>query len=154
MNSAVLKPQTQDIVVDEVLPHAPETVWKALTDGALMARWMMAPTGFAAVVGTRFTYKTKPVGAWDGTIHCEVLEVNPQERFSYAWRGGEDANTGYGSRLDTVVTWTLAKVATGTRLRLVHAGFVTARNDTAFENMSKGWKVVVARIDQVIGEEN
>jgi uncharacterized protein YndB with AHSA1/START domain len=83
-----------------------------------------------------------------------VLEVNPQERFSYAWRGGEDANTGYGSRLDTVVTWTLAKVATGTRLRLVHAGFVTARNDTAFENMSKGWKVVVARIDQVIGEEN
>jgi uncharacterized protein YndB with AHSA1/START domain len=157
MNSAAsmqtTQPQTQDIVVDEILPHAPETIWKALTDGALMKRWMMEPTGFAAVIGNRFTYKTKPAGAWDGTIHCEVLEVIPQQRFSYAWRGGDDANTGYGSALDTVVTWTLSKVATGTRLKLVHAGFVTPRNDTAFQNMSTGWKTVLAKLDKAI-EEN
>jgi uncharacterized protein YndB with AHSA1/START domain len=144
--------QTQDIVVDEILPHAPETIWKALTDGALMKRWMMEPTGFAAVIGNRFTYKTKPAGAWDGTIHCEVLEVIPQQRFSYAWRGGDEANTGYGSALDTVVTWTLSKVATGTRLKLVHAGFVTPRNDTAFQNMSTGWKTVLAKLDKAIQE--
>jgi uncharacterized protein YndB with AHSA1/START domain len=147
------KPQTQDIVVDEVLPHAPETIWKTLTSGELMARWMMEPTGFAPVVGNRFSYKTKPAGAWDGTIHCEVLEVIPNQRFSYAWRGGDDANVGYGSLLDTVVTWTLSKVATGTRLRLVHAGFVTPRNDTAFQNMSTGWKVCVQRIDKTVSEE-
>lgn len=150
MNHAALKPLTQDIVVDEVLPHAPETIWKTLTDGALMKRWMMEPTGFAPVVGNRFTYKTKPAGAWDGTIHCEVLEVTPHQRFSYAWRGGDAANVGYGSKLDTVVTWTLTKVAAGTRLRLVHAGFVTPENDTAFQNMSNGWKTVLARIDQAI----
>jgi uncharacterized protein YndB with AHSA1/START domain len=146
------KPQTQDIVVDEVLPHAPETIWKALTDGALMKRWMMEPTGFAPVVGTRFTYQTKPAGAWDGTIHCEVLEVISNQRFSYAWRGGDEANVGYGSLLDTVVTWTLSKVATGTRLRLVHGGFVTPKNDTAFQNMSNGWKTVLAKLDQAIRE--
>ncbi len=145
--------QTQDIVVDEVLPHAPETIWKALTDGALMKRWMMEPTGFAAVVGNRFTYKTKPAGAWDGTIRCEVLEVIPQQRFSYAWRSGDEGNAGYGATLDTVVTWTLTKVATGTRLRLVHAGFVTPRNDTAFQNMSNGWKTVLAKLDQAIEGE-
>jgi uncharacterized protein YndB with AHSA1/START domain len=144
--------QTQDIVVDEVLPHAPETVWKALTDGALMKRWMMEPSGFAPVVGKRFTYQTKPAGAWDGTIHCEVLEVIPQQRFSYAWRGGDDANVGYGAKLDTVVTWSLSKVAAGTRLKLVHAGFVAPRNDTAFQNMSSGWKTVVAKLDQAIKE--
>ncbi len=153
MNSTVLKPQTQEIVVDEVLPHAPETIWKALTDGALMKRWMMEPTGFAAVVGNRFTYKTKPAGAWDGTIQCEVLEVIPQQRFSYAWRGGDEANVGYGSKLDTIVTWTLSKVAIGTRLRLVHGGFVTPKNDTAFENMSTGWKTVLAKLDQAVGGE-
>jgi len=147
------QPQIQDIVVDEVLPHAPETIWKALTDGALMKRWMMEPTGFAAVVGNRFTYKTKPAGAWDGTIRCEVLEVIPTQRFSYAWRGGDEANVGYGSMLDTVVTWTLSKVATGTRLKLVHAGFVTPKNDTAFQNMSDGWKTVLAKLDKAI-EEN
>ena len=74
MNVAV-KPETKSIVVDEVFPHAPEAIWKVLTTGALIGRWLMAPTGFAPVKGTRFTYKTKPAGAWDGTIQCEVLEV-------------------------------------------------------------------------------
>ena len=45
MNDAVLKPDTQDIVVDEVFPHAPETIWKALTTGELIARWLMPADG-------------------------------------------------------------------------------------------------------------
>jgi uncharacterized protein YndB with AHSA1/START domain len=142
-DTATLKPATQDIVVDEVFPHAPETIWKTLTSGELMARWLMEPRGFAAVPGTHFTYQTKPAGAWDGTIHCEVLEVVPNERFVYAWKGGHESNVGYGSRLDTVVTFTLAKVPEGTRLKLVHSGFVTPTNDTAFQNMSEGWRKVV-----------
>ena len=109
MNDAALKSDTQDIVVDEVFPHAPETIWKALTTGELMGRWLMAPTGFEPVKGKRFTFQTKPAGAWDGVIHCQVLEVVPNERLVYAWQGGHDGNVGYGSRLDTVVTWTLAK---------------------------------------------
>ena len=46
MNDAALKSDTQDIVVDEVFPHAPETIWKTLTTGDLIGRWLMAPTGF------------------------------------------------------------------------------------------------------------
>lgn len=141
---------TQDIVFDQFLPHAPDTVWKALTSGDLIGRWLMKPTGFAPVVGNRFTYKTKPAGQWDGTIHCEVLDVVPAERFAYAWKGGDPANAGYGSPLDTVVTFTLTPTAGGTRLRLVHSGFLTPRNDTAFTNMSEGWKKVVARMDDVM----
>ena len=143
MNDATLKPATQDIVVDEVFPHAPETIWKTLTSGELMARWLMAPRGFAPVEGNHFTYQTKAAGAWDGTIHCEVLEVAPNERFVYAWKGGHESNDGYGAPLDTVVTFTLSKVAEGTRLRLVHSGFVTPVNDTAFQNMNNGWRKVV-----------
>ncbi len=143
MNDAAVKYATQDIVVDEVFPHAPETIWKTLTTGALMARWLMEPRGFAPVPGTRFTYQTKAAGAWDGTIHCEVLEVVPNERFVYAWKGGHESNHGYGSRLDTVVTFTLTRVAEGTRLKLVHSGFVTPINDTAFQGMSDGWRKVV-----------
>jgi hypothetical protein len=60
--------------------NAPEVIWKTLTTGALIARWLMAPTGFEAVKGNRFTYQTKAAGAWDGTIHCEVLEAIPNER--------------------------------------------------------------------------
>lgn len=47
MNDTALKSATQDIVVDEVFPHAPETIWKVLTTGGLIARWLMEPRGFA-----------------------------------------------------------------------------------------------------------
>ena len=150
MNEIALKPATRDIVVDEVFPHAPETIWKTLTSGELMARWLMEPRGFAPVVGTRFTYQTRPAGAWDGTIQCEVLEVVPLERFVYAWQGGHESNQGYGSLLDTVVSFTLTPVDGGTRLRLVHSGFATPVNDTAYENMSNGWRKVVPRLAEHI----
>ena len=151
MNEAALKSVTQNIVVEEVFPHAPETIWKALTTGELIGRWLhMTPKGFAPVKGTRFTYQTTPAGAWDGTIHCQVLEVKPNERFAYAWKGGHEGNVGYGSRLDTVVTFILSKVENGTRLRLVHSGFVLPKNDTAFKNMSEGWKKVVRNIGAIV----
>jgi uncharacterized protein YndB with AHSA1/START domain len=145
---------TQDIVVEEIFPHAPQTIWKTLTTGALVARWLgMTPTGFAAVKGTHFTFQTAPAQAWDGVIHCEVLEVRRNERLSYSWQGGHESNAqAYGSRLDTVVTFTLTKVEGGTRLRLVHSGFVTPKNDAAFRTMSGGWKKVVGRVGTISGE--
>ncbi|KQV34362.1 MULTISPECIES: SRPBCC domain-containing protein [unclassified Rhizobium] len=142
------------IVIDEVFPHAPETIWKALTSGALISRWLMEPKGFEAIAGNRFTFQTTPAGAWDGTIHCEVLEIVPNERLSYSWKGGHDSNEGYGSKLETVVTFTLSKAEAGTRLRLVHSGFVLPKNDSAYRNMSEGWKKVVKRLDTVVAEES
>jgi uncharacterized protein YndB with AHSA1/START domain len=154
MNDAALQSDTlQEIVVEDVFPHAPETIWKTLTTGALIGRWLMQPTGFEAVVGKVFTFKTTCAGAWDGTIHCQVLEVVPNERLVYAWKGGHAGNDGYGSRLDTVVTFTLSKVAEGTRLRLAHAGFVLPRNETAYQNMSGGWKRVVHNLGAVAAEQ-
>jgi uncharacterized protein YndB with AHSA1/START domain len=149
MNDKNTSPITQDIVVDEVFPHAPETIWKALTTGELIARWLMEPRGFAPIVGTRFSYQTRPAGAWDGSIQCEVLEVVPNERFVYAWRGGHESNVGYGSRLDTVVTFTLTRLPEGTRLKLVHSGFATPTNDTAFRNMQDGWRTILPKLKHV-----
>jgi uncharacterized protein YndB with AHSA1/START domain len=155
MNAPALKPATEAIVVDEIFPHAPETIWRTLTDGALMARWLgMTPTGFAPVKGKRFTYQTTPGGAWDGVIHCEVLEAISNQRLVYTWKSGHPENVGYGAPLDTVVTFTLSKVENGTRLRAVHSGFVLPRNEAAFKNMGEGWKKVVPRIGAMAGEQD
>src|SRR5258708_1420444 len=111
MTEAALKSDTQDIVVDEVFPHAPETIWKALTTGELITRWLSMPvTGFEPVKGKHFTFQTTPAGAWDGFIRCQVLEVMPNERLIYAWKGGHEGNVGYASRLNTVSTWTLSGI--------------------------------------------
>jgi uncharacterized protein YndB with AHSA1/START domain len=154
MNDAALKTDTQEIVVEEVFPHAPETIWKTLTTGELIGRWLMVPTGFEPVKGKHFTFQTTSAGAWDGVIHCQVLEVTPNQRLAYAWKGGHEGNVGYGSPLDTVVTWTLARVAGRTRLRLVHSGFVTPKNDSAFKTMSGGWTKVVQNIRAIASEQD
>ena len=154
MNAIVTMAETREIVVDEVFPHKPEILWKTLTSAELMGRWLgMQPTDYEAVVGNRFTYRTTPAPAWDGVIRCQVLEVIANERLVYSWQGGDDRNNGqYGSRLDTVVTFTLTKVGVGTRLRLVHSGFELPKNDTAFTGMSGGWAKVVQRIAAIAGE--
>ena len=148
----VAPPDTQEIVVERVFPQAPETIWTALTTGELIERWLtMAPVGFAPVKGTRFTFQTRPAGPWDGVIHCKVLLAIPNERLVYAWKGGDEGNVGYGSRLDTVVTFTLARSGNGTRLRVVHSGFVRPKNDTAFKNLGEGWKLCLQRLGTVTG---
>jgi uncharacterized protein YndB with AHSA1/START domain len=155
MNDAALQTRPQEIKFDEVFPHAPETIWKTLTSAELMGRWVgMIPTDFEPLVGSRFTYRTTPAGEWDGTIQCEVLEVVPNERFAYSWKGGHEGNVGYGAPLDTLVTFTLEKVEGGTRLRLVHSGFVLPRNETAYRGMSGGWMKVVPRIGEISGEQS
>jgi uncharacterized protein YndB with AHSA1/START domain len=155
MNDAAIRLDTQSIVVDEVFPHTPASVWKALTTPELIGRWLKMPSqGFAPVRGNRFTYQTTPAGEWDGFIHCEVLEATPGERLVYAWRGGHEGNSGYGSLLDTIVSMTLTPVAGGTRLRLVHSGFVTPKNDTAFKSMSGGWPKVFKTIEAIAAEQS
>lgn len=152
MNIAVAS-DTAEIVVDETFPHSPETIWKALTDGELIARWLMRPIGFEAVPGSGFMYQTTPAGEWDGVILCRVLEAVPNERLVYSWKSGHESNVGYGAPLETIVTWTLSAVAGGTRVRLVHSGFVTPRNDSALKTMSEGWKKVVPALGAIAGEQ-
>ena len=63
------------IHADRLFAHPPAAVWRALTDPALMSRWLM-PTDFQPVLGARFTFDT---GNW-GKAQCEVLEIVPESR--------------------------------------------------------------------------
>ena len=142
---------TRDIVVEDVVPQPPEKVWKALTTAELVGQWLM-PNDFEPVVGKRFTFKTRPIGDWDGVVQCEVLEIVPNRRLVYSWKGGADSNdsgSNYGSKLDSVVTWTLQPEGRGTRLRLVHTGFRSPQNDFAYDAMSPGWSCIMGRLGEI-----
>ncbi|MFA1539929.1 SRPBCC family protein [Actinomadura monticuli] len=127
------------INVDEFLPHPPAKVWRALTEPELMARWLM-PNDFEPVVGHRFTFAAKPIPnvGFDGTIACQVTDVDKERLLRITWNGGG---------LDTTVTWRLVPEGRGTRLFIEHAGFdlddpVDAH---AFRGMGSGWRTDVLR---------
>lgn len=143
--------KTRAIVVEDVLPHAPEAVWRVLTAPDLLSRWLMNNT-FEPRLGHRFTFQGRPMGDWDGTVQCEVLEIDPPRRLVYSWIGGSAANATDGSVLDSVLTFTLTPVEGGTRLKLVHDGFRSPQNDAGYEAMSHGWAGIVQRISALARE--
>jgi uncharacterized protein YndB with AHSA1/START domain len=132
------------IFVEYDLPHAPEKVWRALTEPKLLAAWLME-NDIRPEVGHRFTFRAQPMPGWDGTVECEILEADAPHRLRYSWRGGGEAH-----RIDTVVTWTLASTPKGTRLTLEHSGFLPS-NAMAFDGLGRGWRGKVAeRMSEVL----
>ncbi len=120
------------VEVDQFLRHPPAKVWRALTDADRIARWLM-PNDFLPVVGHRFTFRTEARPGFDGIVRCEVLELEPERRMRWSWRGGT---------LDSTVTWTLTPEGHGTRLFLRHEGFDPddPLQRQALEMMGRGWR--------------
>jgi uncharacterized protein YndB with AHSA1/START domain len=133
------------IQVDQFLAHPPARVWRALTDPALLARWLM-PNDFQPVVGHRFTFRTdpRPEVGFDGVAHCQVLAVEPERLLRISWRGGP---------LDTTVTWRLAPEGRGTRLFVEHDGFDPGDPAQRFARriLGGGWRsTVMAALDATL----
>ncbi len=93
----------RSVVVEREMPHPPEKIWRALTQGALIEAWLMK-NDFQPVVGHRFNFRAAPLPHWNGVVDCQVLTIEPHKRLSYSWNASGDEAAG---GLKTVVTWTL-----------------------------------------------
>lgn len=125
----------RDLRFEATYPHPPERVWRALTERQALGAWLME-NDFEPRLGHQFTFRTKPVGSFDGLVHCQVTELDPPRRLAYTWKGG---------KLDTVVSFALEPVAGGTRLVLEHRGFAGAGGMMVSFILGNGWKKMVQK---------
>jgi len=139
-------PATRSIVVERLMPHPPEKVWRALTQEPLIAEWLMK-NDFQPVVGRRFQFSATPVPGWSGVTNCEVLEVSPHSRLVYRWGDGTESDSG----LKTLVTWTLKPTDGGTQVRMEQSGF-RPEDEGGYRGMGGGWPRIVAGLERVAGE--
>jgi uncharacterized protein YndB with AHSA1/START domain len=132
--------QTDAIAFEFDLPHPPEKVWRALTDPALLAEWLLPVVGLdpGLAPGAAFTFTAQPQPGWDGTVHCRFVEIEAHRKLSYAWVVGDPAS---GFFLDTVVTFRLEPTSSGTRLSLVQSGFTPDQKQN-FGGARYGWKMM------------
>ncbi|MGA2539169.1 MAG: SRPBCC domain-containing protein [Terracidiphilus sp.] len=134
---------TRSLIIEREFTHPPEKVWRALTEGQLLAQWMME-NDFQPVVGHRFTFHATPVPNWNGIVDCEVLLVEPPRSLSYRWGIGSDGGT------EWVVTLTLTPTPAGTHLRMEQSGFRPDQT-AAFRGAQYGWQKFIGNLENVVG---
>jgi uncharacterized protein YndB with AHSA1/START domain len=137
--------QTETISFELDLPHAPAKVWRALTDPALLAEWLLPAVDLKLDAGAAFTFQAPPLPGWDGIVRCRIREIEVERKLSYAWVVGD---------IDTVVTFTLTPTGgegggAGTRLNLVQSGF-KPRQKQAFGGARYGWKLMARKLRDLL----
>ena len=128
--------QTDALSFEFDFHHPPEKVWRALSDPALLAQWLLPTVGYKFQPGAAFQFKTQPVAGWDGIVECRIAEIEPQRKLRYDWGVGDMA---------TVVTFTLTPTSSGTRMSLVQSGF-KAEQKKNLGGARYGWKMMGGKL--------
>jgi uncharacterized protein YndB with AHSA1/START domain len=126
--------ETLSVVVEREIPHAPEKIWRALTQPHLIEEWLMK-NDFAPSVDHSF----KLTADW-GAVDCKVLVVEANRTLSYTWAA-------YG--LESVVTWTLTPAGGGTHLRMEQSGFRPDQQQ-AYHGAQAGWQRFFGELEKVV----
>jgi uncharacterized protein YndB with AHSA1/START domain len=130
---------TRTLLIERVFPHPPEKVWRALTENALLAQWLMK-NDFEPVTGRKFQFQADPVANWNGIIDGKVLIVEPLKQLSYSW-------SSMGNNF--LVLWTLSPTEAGTHLRLEQSGFGPDQN-AAYQGANYGWQRFLGNLERVL----
>jgi uncharacterized protein YndB with AHSA1/START domain len=76
----MIKPaDTRSLIVKREMPHPPEKIWRALTQGPLIPlieEWLMK-NDFQPVVGHRFNFRATPTPHWNGVTDAKSSLLNP-----------------------------------------------------------------------------
>jgi len=120
------KSPEESLVTECELPHAPEKVWRALTQPEIVAGWLL-PGDIATEPGRRFSFRADEHEA--SRVDCEVLDSVPERLLRYSWRDDLARREGLTS---TVTFELLPRDDGGTSLRVVHDGFrrIEARGES------------------------
>jgi uncharacterized protein YndB with AHSA1/START domain len=101
------------IIKKEIVIDAPTArVWEHITDSKKIAGWFK-PNTFEARLGAAFTIECH---ADEGTMSGVVKEIVPQKKLVYTFQSKV-------TKVETLVTFTLAAEGKSTRLTLVHSGW-------------------------------
>ena len=136
--------ETLSVVVEREIPHAPEKIWRALTQPHLIEEWLMK-SDFKLAMGHRFQFRADYLP--NGALDCEVLVVEPNKMLSYTWNSVSD-NAAF--KLNSVVTWILTPTSTGTHLRMEQSGFRPDQKQ-AFGGAKFGWQKFLESLERVVG---
>jgi uncharacterized protein YndB with AHSA1/START domain len=81
---------------------------------------------------------------WDGTVYCEVKELQPPSKLGFTW---------CGNNLEQYVSFELKDLNGKTEFTLVHSGW-SAEYAELREVMYDGWGYIIEGFKGKLGEKN
>ena len=131
-------------------------VWRALTDHVEFGQWFRVRLDGPFAVGEVSRGNIAHPGYEHLSWEAVVQKMEPERLFSFTWHPyAIDPNADYSGEPSTLVEFTLERIATGTRLRIVESGFDKLpphRRDEAFRMNDRGWSIqaenVARHVDQ------
>ena len=128
----------QDIVKSITINAPLLHVWSYLSEREKFEKWMLTMSG-APTLGETFYFRMTAAkdSEWDGEIKCHVTRMEPPNRLEFSWSHNELAFA------ETLVSISLAEVAGGTEVTLVHSGWDAIANEAlrAYKHSdhNEGW---------------
>lgn len=126
---------------------APMDVWSAWSSNEGIASWWSPPeTNIELRIGGPYELlflRDAPEGS-RGSEGCKVLAYVPGESFSFTWNAPPHLAL---REVETWVVLTFSPLASGTKVRLVHTGFLTGPDWDAYLDYFDGaWSAVLERL--------
>lgn len=132
---------TRDIELTVELDASPEDVFRAVTDGTELAKWMAPEAG-----------STPPEGEKKGSIWVSWGPGMKTEREVEIWDSPKHVRHPAGKNAETkaplYADWSIeAKEGGKTTLRLVHSGFSAGADwDNEYDSHERGWKLMLQNL--------
>jgi uncharacterized protein YndB with AHSA1/START domain len=111
--------------------HSPARLWKAITDGDEINKWMDYPSKVDLRVGGEWHVDFSRTD--DGEIPGVIVRVEPEKVLTYTWGL-------------SVIEWTIAPADDGCTYRFVQAG-LALRDIEDEEGLAAGWHEFFDRLD-------
>ncbi len=129
-----------EVVVERLIAAPPERVFAALTRADELERWFFSEvqTDPRAGGSHRMWWRSEDDPARDHERFGRYLEVEPNRKLVFEWRGAADGVYGLAEAGDTIVTITLTPEGTGTRVRVVHTGWPASDAGRALRDSHEG----------------
>jgi uncharacterized protein YndB with AHSA1/START domain len=149
---------TSDSIQREVVLKATRSrVWKALTDSKQFGAWFGVVIDQEFAAGKSVRAKVTHPEYKDLTFDMTILDIVPEQRFSWRWHpNAVDRTRDYGSEPTTLVVFSLEEVPGGTRLSVVESGFdavpIERRHD-AYRGNTQGWDYQMGAIEKYVAAQ-
>jgi uncharacterized protein YndB with AHSA1/START domain len=124
----------------------PESAFHAISDERELQKWWVDVPKLEKSVGGailfRFLKENSPILEKDFVIEGEILEIIPNQKFSYTWKPVDDPNYP-----NTTVTWIIESINNKTKVTVLHSGL---ENTKDFSHLNEGWGYFINRLGNIL----